>query len=115
VGGAFLALAGIVWWRGHVGLALTFATLSGGLLAAGVVAPGRLGPVYRGWMAFAHALSRVTTPVFMAVTYYLIFAPVGFLLRWFGRNPIVRVPVDGSFWVSRPEGPARKSDLRRQF
>jgi hypothetical protein len=65
-------------------------------------------------MAFAHALSKVTTPVFMGLVYFLVFTPVGVVRRVLGKNALVRPSVGGSYWVSRGVG-ARRSDLERQF
>jgi hypothetical protein len=115
VGLAFLVLAGITWWRDHPTLLKVFASLGGTLLLAGLIVPGKLGPVYRGWMGFALLISKVTTPIFMGITYFVVLAPIGFLMRMFGRNPMVRRPANGSFWVGRPEGQARQSNLNRQF
>lgn len=114
VGAAFLVLAGIVWWRGHTGVSNVVGGVGAVLVLAGLVVPGRLGPVYRGWMRFALLLSKVTTPIFMGITYFLILTPTGILRRLLGRNPVVREARDGSYWVSRPEA-ARKSDIERQF
>ena len=115
VGTAFLILGGIAWWRGHDPTAIGFASVAGALIVAGAVVPGKLGPIYRAWMAFAHLLSKITTPIFMGITYFLVLAPIGLLVRLFGRNPVVQELNDGSFWVARPEGPKRRSDLSRQF
>lgn len=115
VGTAFLVLGGIVWWRGHTPVAITFASLTTLLYLAGLFVPGKLGPIYRAWMGFALLLSKVTTPIFMGVTYFLVLTPTGLVMRLLGRNPVVRVASDGSFWVSRPEGSKRRSDLKRQF
>ena len=65
-------------------------------------------------MAFAHALSKVTTPVFMGLIYFLVFTPVGLVRRVLGKNALVRPSANGSYWVSRRVG-ARQSDLERQF
>jgi hypothetical protein len=115
VGAAFLVLAGIVWWRDHVTVAIVFASVGAALGLAGLVAPGKLGPVYRAWMKLALLISKVTTPIFMGVTYFLVLAPVGMFMRLLGRNPMARKPADGSFWITRPDGPARRGDLKRQF
>ncbi|MEX2529292.1 MAG: SxtJ family membrane protein [Gemmatimonadota bacterium] len=116
VGLAFLILGGILWlWRGHVIVPAVFASLGGPLILAGLVIPGKLGPVYRAWMGFALILSKITTPIFMGITFFLVIGPVALIMRLSGRNPVVRKESDGSFWVSRPEGPKRRSDLRRQF
>jgi hypothetical protein len=114
VGTAFLVLAGIVWWRGHIPVATVFVGLGAPLLLAGLIIPGKLGPVYRGWMKFALLLSKVTTPIFMGITYYLVMAPIGLFMRLIGYNAVVHKPVDDSFWVIRPDT-KRKSDLERQF
>lgn len=115
VGIAFLLLAGVVLWRGHTSVASALGIISGLLLLAGLLIPSRLGPVYRGWMKFALLLSKVTTPIFMGIIFFLVMAPIGLLMRILGRNPVVRQEVDGSFWIPRHEGPKRRSDLTRQF
>ena len=115
VGIAFLLLGGIVLWRGHSSVALVLGTVAGLLLLAGLVIPTLLGPVYRAWMGFALLLSKVTTPIFMGITFFLVIAPIGLLMRLVGRNPVVRRETDNSFWVPRPEGSKRRSDLTRQF
>lgn len=116
VGIAFLAIGGILWfWRGHVTVPAVFAALGIPLLLAGIVIPGKLGPVYRAWMGFALLLSKITTPIFMGITFFLVIGPVGLIMRMLGRNPMVRKPDGGSYWVPRAEGPGRRSNLERQF
>jgi hypothetical protein len=115
VGIAFGVLAGIVTWRGHSTPAVVFASLSGLLLLAGLIMPGKLGPVYRAWMGFALAISKVTTPIFMGVVYFLVIAPVGLVMRVLGRNPVAHESIKGSYFVVRETGAARRSNLTRQF
>jgi hypothetical protein len=113
VGGAFLALSGLLWWRGRVLAALVCAGLGGALVLAGLVVPARLTTVHRAWMAFGQLLSRVTTPVFMGIVYFLILTPIGGIMRLFGKNPVRRPPVEGSFWVRRAAEKHGRMD--RQF
>jgi hypothetical protein len=115
VAGAFFALAGLLWWRDHATPAWVCASVGGLLAAAGLVAPGALGPVLRAWMRFSLVLSRVTTPIFMGVVFFLVITPIGLVMRALGRNPLTRREDRGGFWVSRPDGPGRRSDLNRQF
>lgn len=103
VGAAFLVLAAVMVWRDHRTLIYGFGGLGAGLFATGALIPARLGPVQRGWMAFAHALSKVTTPVFMGVVFFIVIAPIGLLMRLFGRNPIRHRPVNQSYWAPRNE------------
>jgi hypothetical protein len=119
--GAFSVLAIVLWWRvrGSSSPFAPFASfaplfLAASLLAAGILIPTRLGPVQRAWMALAHAISRVTTPILMAVVYFTVLAPIGLAMRVMGYNPLKRHAVDGSFWVVRAPREQR-SDIQRQF
>jgi hypothetical protein len=112
VGAAFLVLAAIVLWRGHVTVATVFATLGTTLGLAGVIVPGKLGPVYRGWMKFGLALSKVTTPIFMGIVYFGVLGPTGLIRQAMGKNAVLR-PRGETYWVGRDL--TRKSDLQRQF
>ena len=114
VGTAFAVLAGILLWREKMIASYVLAGVSGALLLAGLVIPSYLGPVQRAWMGFAHALSRVTTPVFMSAMYFLVFTPFGVVLRLVGHRPLKKRALGGSYWQTRaPE--QRRSDLERQF
>lgn len=115
VGAAFAVLSGLTAWRGHTPAAITLGALAGFFIVAGLAVPDRLGGVYRGWMALAHAISRVTTPIFMGIVFFLILTPMGLLRRAFGRDSLVHVERGGSYLVDRAEGVAGRSDLRRQF
>ena len=74
--------------------------------------PGELGPVNRAWMGLAELISKVTTPIFMGVVYFVVLMPVGLLMRLFGRNPIKHTAVSGSYWASRTEA---RGGLTNQF
>ena len=112
VGLAFLALAALLWWRDHDVVATAAAIAGGALVVAGILLPQHLGPVQSGWMRFALAISRVTTPILMSIVYFLVITPTGLVRRALGKNALV-AQRGGSQWVSRAEQP--RSDLRRQF
>lgn len=114
VGTAFLVLAGIVWWRERILLAQIFAGVTVALYISGALIPTLLGPVYRGWMGFAHAISKVTTPIFMGIVYYVVVGPIGVLRRALGHNPMVHEAEADSFWKKREKG-SRQGNLSRQF
>ena len=113
VGLAFLALAGVFYWRERETALGVAATLGGLLIMAGLVVPGWLGPVYRAWMKLALAISFVTTPIFLGVVYWGVITPTGLIMRLLGRKPIAHPSQGGGFWQSNEGRP--KSDLRRQF
>lgn len=110
---AFIGLAALLLWRGATRIAAVCGLLGATLALAGLVLPTRLGPVQRAWMGVAHAISKVTTPLFMGLVYYLVLTPTGLLRRGLGSNPLRRARSGQSSWVSRRESP--RSDLTRQF
>jgi Saxitoxin biosynthesis operon protein SxtJ len=115
VGLAFVVLGGIAWWRGHPTTASVFGALGLSLLLAGLVIPAYLGPVERGWMALAHAISRVTTPIMMGVMYFVVLTPIGILRRTLGANPLHHVERNDTFWKPRPPNARRSASMERQF
>jgi len=115
VGGAFLALAAIAWWRGHPTTTMVLGTLGSVLALAGLAIPTHLGPVERGWMKLAHLISKVTTPIVMGVMYLGVLLPVGVLRRGLGGNPLVHARQGQGFWRPRPEGARRSASMQRQF
>ena len=113
VGLAFMVLAGISFWRGHTITPKVLGGLGGALLLGGALVPTLLGPVERGWMRFAHLLSKVTTPLFMGIVYFLVVTPIALFTRAIGRQPMVHKEKDGGFWIAPPSG--GRSDMERQF
>jgi hypothetical protein len=113
VGGAFLFLGALLWWRAHTGAALIAAVLGAALVLGGLVLPARMGPIYRAWMGLALAISKVTTPLFMGLIYFLVLTPTGLIARLLGHRPLVRSPSVASYWVSRPA--ESRSDMDHQF
>ncbi|MGH7467523.1 MAG: SxtJ family membrane protein [Longimicrobiales bacterium] len=114
VGGAFLALSLIMWWRGHQTLLTITLTLGVLLVLAGLLIPGQLGPVYRGWMKFGLVLSKVTTPIFMGVVFFIVITPIGLIRRLATGNTLIPKRTTDSYWHARPEG-QRRGNLKRQF
>ena len=110
---AFLVFGGIAWWRDHEAISLVLWAIAGSLLLAGLLFPARLGPVQRRWMGMAHAISKVTTPIFMGIMYFAVFASMGAVRRLFGHNSLTTHHGSDSVWVPRAAG--QQSDLKRQF
>jgi len=111
--GAFAVLAAVSWWRAHPRASVIFGAVAGVLLLAGLAVPTRLGPVRDAWMGLAHAISKVTTPIFMGAVYFLVIAPTGVIRRLVGGNPLRRSHGQASGWVDRRGSPP--TDLSRQF
>ena len=115
VGLAFLALGGVLVWRGKPTAATVLGALGAVLVLGGLVAPAALGPIDRAWMALAHRISKVTTPIFMGVVYFGIMTPAGFIRRRAG-SPIVAPREPGaSRWEPHPVAAPTGARMERQF
>ncbi|HKY60115.1 MAG TPA: SxtJ family membrane protein [Gemmatimonadota bacterium] len=110
---AFVAIAGLAWWRQEPRIAIALVTIGAVLAVAGVTIPRHLGPVQRGWMGMARAISKVTTPILLGIVYYGVITPMGLVRRTVGRTPLRRSMDAPTWWVSRRDTP--RSDLDRQF
>src|SRR3954471_13649007 len=78
VGGAFILMGAIGLFR-HRGPTIFGAMLGLGslLVVTGITSPSVLGPVYAGWMRLAMLVSKVTTPIFMGIIYFVLLTPIG--------------------------------------
>ena len=113
VGTAFLLLSALLFWREKTTAFEVTAGLGVTLYLLGATIPGRLGPVYRGWMRMALMISKVTTPIFMGIVYFLVLTPTALFMKLFGSKPLRHADHGGGFWKSMDE--VRHSDLTRQF
>ena len=115
VGGAFLVLSAIAWWRGHPITVTVLGSLGAVLAVAGLVVPTMLGPVEKAWMGLAHAISKVTTPIFMSVVYFLVITPIGFLRRMSAGKMGAPKSSATSNWIAHTPAVARRESMERQF
>ena len=115
VGGAFLAIGALLWWRGRTMGAPIAGGLGLALVLGGLAIPGALGPVYNAWMGLSRLLSKITTPIFMGVMYFLVFTPVAFVMRIIGRRVLVHPSHDGTYWIEREVASPDAESMRRQF
>jgi hypothetical protein len=113
VGLAFSVLGALVLWRQHGSAAAVLFTIGGSLMASGILAPTKLGPVQRLWMGLAHAISRITTPVFMGAVFYLVMTPIGLMRRTVSANSLRHRADKSGYWKRRD--PDASSTMERQF
>jgi protein-S-isoprenylcysteine O-methyltransferase Ste14 len=123
VGFGLLALAAWRGWLvfhyleagGRETAALIFGALAGACALFSLVYPKANLPIYVGLTVVAFPIGFVLSYVIMATLFYLIIAPIGFLLRIFGQDPMDRrfLPAAKTYWIdARPERP-RKSYFRQ--
>ncbi len=116
VGLAFLVLGSISWWRGHVWPPRVLWSAGTLLVVPALVAPAILAPVQRYWMRFAEVLGAFNTRVILGALYYLVFTPVGFVMRIF-RDPMTRSLKgnETTHWIRRKLEPVDPARYQQQF
>jgi Saxitoxin biosynthesis operon protein SxtJ len=90
VGGIFLfiGLWPLVWRQEAMRI---WVVVPGALLAAaGLVMPGVLKHVYRGWMWVGHVMGWVNTRIILGVLFYGMLTPMGVFMKLTGRDPMRR-------------------------
>jgi len=114
---AFAVLATIAYLRHRPVTLEVLGILAVVMALAGIAIPSMLEPVERGWMALAHALSKVTTPIFMGIVYFVVLTPMAFIRRLAGGNPMTHKIAGDSYWVARakPDPEASRKRMERQF
>jgi hypothetical protein len=115
VGTAFLGLGILAWYRHHSGAAATLGGIGLTLALAGLTVPARLAPMRRAWMGIAHAISRITTPLFMGIVYFVVFTPMSLIMKLAGRRVLVHTAAAEGYWIRRKKGPDQRSSLEHQF
>jgi hypothetical protein len=72
-------------------------------------------PVYWAWMGVAFVLGSVIGRVLLAGVFYLVFSPMGVVMRLMGRDPLrLKRREVGTYWVELPPTPSGES-YGRQF
>ena len=93
----------------------TTAALIVGVLAVGIGVPGLffprlLKPIFVGWMILAFPIGWLVSRINLMLLYFGIFAPVGFILRLVGHDPLrLKKPAVESYW----EVKTQQTSLRR--
>jgi hypothetical protein len=77
------------------------------------IAPAFGRSLYMGWMVAALPIGWSISHAVLALVYYLVFTPIGLLMRLAGHDPLRRSFERGaaSYWIARPNDP----DPRRAF
>lgn len=86
-------------------------------LISGLLAPDKLKSVYILWMRFAYGLSWVNTRIVLTLVFFIIFTPLGLIMRLFRRDPLERKlnRQEGSYWKDYQQTGLGASGYQRQF
>lgn len=97
--------------------AVTLAVLSVAALCASVLRPTLLSVPNRLWARFGLLLHKIISPVVMAGLLFLVFTPVGLIMRLLGKDPLRRRLEKGtaSYWIDRADIDQTQTSMRNQF
>lgn len=95
----------VAWWLTAIGVVV---------FAASLVSTKLVKPVFVGLMLIAVPIGIVLSTVVLALVYYGLFTPVGFLFRLTGRDKLHKRfdPTATSYWHVRPESVPASRYLR---
>ncbi|MBW3534324.1 MAG: hypothetical protein KY453_03750 [Gemmatimonadetes bacterium] len=106
--GALGALGGFFWWRERA--LWPWLVALGALFAlTGLLSPGLLDRVERGWMALGERLGGVVTRVLLSLTFFLGVTPLGLAGRLVGRRRLALRPDPdtATYWTPAEDHGAR--------
>ena len=115
--GIVLSLIAIFVFLAHKHSIAPTALLSAFFFLSSLINPVILKPIYIFWMRLAFILSWVNTRLILIAVFYLIFSPLGLLIRLFGKDLLDR-KIDKnkrSYWIQEQKAVFEKLIYERQF
>jgi len=114
---AILVFAGLVFWLKHKIILRPALYCSLTFLSLAIILPVVLKPVYIVWMKFAHILGWINTRLIVFIIFYLIFAPMGIIMRLLGKDLLerkmgIKMP---TYWHKKEAVPFNRQDYERKF
>lgn len=89
MGIAFFVISALIFVKHRHGFTPGLA-VSGVFFAVGLFTPHLLRPVYISWMKFAYVLGWVNTRIILLLVFFLIFTPIGLVLKLLGKDLLDR-------------------------
>ena len=116
IGLILLVIAGFLFWKEKESfqILLTFGVI---FFFLGIAIPFILKPIYWVWMIFATIFGWIMTRVILSLIFYIIFTPIGLILRIFGKQ-FLEFNWDHSkqsYWNLRTVETFNKENYERQF
>lgn len=97
-----------------IGLTLIAVSISFGLLT--VIKDELLLPLNKLWMRFGFLLGSIVSPIILGIFFFLIFTPLGLILRLFGRDELrIKLSTRKSFWKIRNSQDSDNESFKQQF
>ena len=116
VGIILLIISGFLFWNEKETYKI-FLVISISLFLTSIAKPAVLKPVYWVWMIFATILGWIMTRVILSLLFFIIFTPIGLILRFFGKQ-FLELQWDKSkesYWNFRTNEHLKKENYEKQF
>ena len=113
----FLAIAAFQLYLGRIEWAAGLGAVAFLFVAAAVIKPTLLAPLNRLWLKFGALIHRVTNPLILGLIFFVVFAPMGMVMRLFGFDPL-RTRFDASsesYWIERETPGPTPETMTQQF
>ena len=116
MGTAFLIMAFLIALR-HRHSIIPFAGLCAFFFIAGITFPLSLKPVYTIWMKLGQILSWINTRLILCAVFYVLFFPIGVIMRLCGFDPLDRkLEKDKpTYWQERKKPSSGLKQYEKQF
>jgi hypothetical protein len=114
---AFFAVFGLSPLRHGGQVRVLLMVFSGVFLVVALLRPSLLHSANGVWTRLGLLLGRIVNPIVMTILFFLVFAPVGILLRLLGKDPL-RLKQDRqatSYWIVRDSASIQPESMSRQF
>jgi len=111
----FAVIGAITWWKGRESSIYWFGA-SAFFAFCAIAAPMVLLPLYRLWVKFAAAMAWLNTKLLLALIFYLVITPIGFVMRIAGKDILDEKIYRGasSYWKQK-EAHNDPSRYEKQF
>ena len=106
VGAVFCILALWMFLKNHFPLALSILGIVGVLLMVmALTIPKALKEIYKVWMGMAFAIGWVVSRIILAILFFLVVTPIGFIAQLFGKEfmDIRKNKRRNTYWIERNE------------
>ena len=112
----FGLLAAYGFWTGESFLGFSAGLLAALLIAISVVAPRTLRPLTRLWMQLGQRLGRLINPIVLGAIFFLIFTPIGLIMRLVGRDELkLKRRATKTHWQAITPGEQSEASFKNQF
>ncbi|MCX5669105.1 MAG: SxtJ family membrane protein [Candidatus Omnitrophica bacterium] len=115
MGWVFLAFWGLFFLKQKYAVAGNNLLVSCVFFIVGLVLPVLLKPIYVIWMGFAFILGWINTRIILIILFYLVFTPLGLLMRLFKIDLLKRKKSDSTYWKKKEKLDFNISNYERRF